>query len=127
MAGEHKTVPVQVWADVDEGIAPLVQYLNTIPGIRTHASCQGTIGEGGAEPYGPYVLVSYQSKEAESRVWNEFDCTAVAMNTVYIHPPRERINKMKRRPKMTQKQLDAYLRRERRLDALAKKNKAKAH
>src|ERR1700677_830715 len=38
---------VSVWVDVDEGIADLVEYLNTIPGVRTHTSCQGTLTEGG--------------------------------------------------------------------------------
>ena len=58
----HKTMPVQVWADVDEGIAPLVIALNKIPGIRTHSSCQGMIGEGGAEPYKPYVRVTWEDE-----------------------------------------------------------------
>ena len=80
----HRTVPVQVWADVDEGIADLVKYLNTVPGVRTHASCQGTIGEGGAEPYGPQVMVSYQTEEAETRLRREFDCKEVAASTVYV-------------------------------------------
>ncbi len=35
------TTPVQVWVDVDSGIAPLVRALNGIDGLRTHASCQG--------------------------------------------------------------------------------------
>ena len=52
-----KTVPVQVWGDVNEGIAETVKYLNTIPGVRTYASCQGIIGEGGAEPYGFYDVI----------------------------------------------------------------------
>ena len=54
----HQTVPVLVWADVDVGIADMVRMLNTIPGVRTHANCQGTIGEGGPAPYGPEVSVS---------------------------------------------------------------------
>ncbi len=41
----HKTRPVQVWVDIDLGIAEMVVYLNTIPGVRTHTSCQGTIGK----------------------------------------------------------------------------------
>ena len=86
MSGEHKTIPVQVWADVDEGIAPLVKYLNTIPDIRTHASCQGTIGEGGPEPYRAQVLVSYNTEEAKERLSNEFDLTEVFMATAYVHP-----------------------------------------
>jgi hypothetical protein len=60
----HQTEPVQVWADVDVGISAFVRYLNTIPGVRTHASCQGTIGEGGPEPYGPQVMVSWWTDDA---------------------------------------------------------------
>jgi hypothetical protein len=55
MSLTHKTRPVQVWADVDLGIADMVVYLNTIPGVRTEASCQGT-GEGGPAPYRAQVL-----------------------------------------------------------------------
>lgn len=55
----HTTIPVQVWVDVDNGIADIVKHLQKIPGVRTHASCQGTIGEGGAAPYEPYVEVSW--------------------------------------------------------------------
>lgn len=55
----HRTRAVQVWIDVDEGIADLVETLNTIDGLRTLASCQGSIGEGGPEPYGPYVMVCW--------------------------------------------------------------------
>ena len=60
----HETIPVQVWADVDVGVADLVRRLNAIPGVRTHASCQGTIGEGGAEPYEAHVMVSWWTDEA---------------------------------------------------------------
>jgi len=55
----HKTRPVQVWQDIDVGIADMVEHLNTIPGVRTDASCQGTIGEGGSAPYGPYVMANW--------------------------------------------------------------------
>lgn len=71
----HKTVPVKVWADVDEGIAAAVIQLNEIPGIRTYASCQGTTGERGPEPYGPYVMFSWRDAEALDRVRLEFDVT----------------------------------------------------
>lgn len=71
----HKTRPVRVWADVDEGIADLVVYLNTIFGIRTFASCQGTIGESGDEPYRPYVMVSWPDKATLARLQWEFDIT----------------------------------------------------
>ena len=46
----HKTRPVQVWVDIDLGIAEMVVYLNIIPGVRTHPSCQGTIGKKGYVP-----------------------------------------------------------------------------
>jgi hypothetical protein len=71
----HATRPVQVWADIDVGIADLVAYLNTIPGVRTFASCQGTIGEGGANPYGPYVMVSWPDGATLDRLQREFDVT----------------------------------------------------
>jgi hypothetical protein len=61
----HETKRVLVWADVDAGIADLVCYLNAIPGVTTHSSCQGTIGEGGAKPYRPYVLVSFGASALE--------------------------------------------------------------
>ena len=35
------TEPMQVWVDVDRGIAPLVRVLNRMPSIRTWASCEG--------------------------------------------------------------------------------------
>jgi hypothetical protein len=60
----HQTEPVQVWADIDVGIADFVRHLNAIPGARTHASCQGTIGEGGAEPYEARVMVSWRNEDA---------------------------------------------------------------
>jgi hypothetical protein len=60
----HKTVPIQVWVDVDEPMAATVKALQEIPGVRTHASCQGTIGEGGPEPYKAYVTVSWADDEA---------------------------------------------------------------
>ena len=56
----HETRAMLVWADIDLGIAWLVERLNAIPGVRTFASCQGTIGDGGAEPYGPYVMARWE-------------------------------------------------------------------
>ena len=81
----HKTVRVLVWADVDEGIAGMVRYLNTIPGVTTHASCQGTLGEGGAEPYRPQVLASW-TPEAGKRLAEEFDITPQGECWGYLHP-----------------------------------------
>jgi hypothetical protein len=62
----HDTERVQIWASVDKGIASFVRYLNTIPGVYTHACCQGTIGEGGAEPYPAEVAVSWETPAARS-------------------------------------------------------------
>jgi hypothetical protein len=70
----HKTTRVKVWADVDEGITDLVLYLNTIEGVTTDASCQGTIGEGGPNPYRAHVMAHW-AKEAEPRLQAEFDVT----------------------------------------------------
>lgn len=82
----HETVPVQVWADVDVGIAEMVKYLNTIPGVRTHASCQGTIGEGGPKPYRPQVCVSWDTEETFARLNAEFDTSDLADHWCYLHP-----------------------------------------
>ncbi len=73
----HETVPVLVWADIDKGIADMVRYLNTIPGIRTDASCQGTIGEGGPYPYPPEVTVHWKSADTFKRLSEEFDVSAL--------------------------------------------------
>jgi hypothetical protein len=83
--GKHKQIPVSVTVDVDEGIAPLVAYLNTIPGVRTHASCQGTIGEGGSHPYRPQVLVTWSDASTFSRLAAEFDLSEVG-SWCYVHP-----------------------------------------
>jgi hypothetical protein len=55
----HETRPVQVWVDADVGIADAIIYLNTIAGVRTHASCQGTVGEGGPNPYRAQVMATW--------------------------------------------------------------------
>ena len=81
----HQTRPVQVWADVDLGIADMVVYLNTIPGVRTEASCQRTIGEGGPAPYRAQVLTMWPT-EAFERLQREFDITRHGENWGYLHP-----------------------------------------
>lgn len=81
----HKTIRVQVWANVDEGIADLVLYLNTIEGVTTCASCQGTIGEGGPAPYRAHVMADWP-KEVEPRLLEEFDITFEGECWGYIHP-----------------------------------------
>ena len=83
--GKHKTRMVQVWVDVDEGIADVVVYLNTIPGVRTQSSCQGTIGEGGPNPYRPQVMATW-TVDALERLRKEFDVTRLGDGWGYLHP-----------------------------------------
>ena len=85
---QHKTVPIQVWVDVDEGIAETVKYLNTIPGVQTYAWCQRTIGEGGAEPYGPQVMVSWTAGWTLARLAWEFDLELLGECFAYVRPLR---------------------------------------
>lgn len=85
---EHSTIPVQVWVDVDIGIADFVRELNLIPGIRTHASCQGTIGEGGSAPYGPQVMVTWQDAAALGRL-ARYRKTWLSDALAYVHPPSQ--------------------------------------
>ena len=61
----HNTVPVQVWVDIDCEIADCVRWLNSLPGVRTFGigSCQGTIGEGGSQPYHPYIKASWPDEQ----------------------------------------------------------------
>lgn len=82
----HETIPVQVWADVDVGIADFVRHLNTLPGVRTEACCQGTIGEGGPEPYGPYVMVVWRNDEAKALL-EPFGLKIEGEPFGYVYPP----------------------------------------
>src|ERR1035441_8377566 len=72
MSKPHETRPIKVWVDADLGVADMVEYLNTIPGVRTTASCQGTIGECGACPYRAHVMCHW-TPEALQRLRTEFD------------------------------------------------------
>jgi tRNA(Phe) wybutosine-synthesizing methylase Tyw3 len=83
----HKTVPIQVWVDVDEGIVEFVRKLNTIEGVRTHHSCQGTIGEGGAEPYPAYVAVSWADDEARDELKRTGDLVIEGNNFGTLYRP----------------------------------------
>lgn len=88
MEGErdpHKTQPMLVWADIDEGVAGLVAYLNTIPGVRTQAACQGTIGEGGPAPYGPYAMATWPATQT-ARLMDEFDIELLGDCWGYVRP-----------------------------------------
>jgi hypothetical protein len=83
--GRHTTTPVQVWVDVDIEIAEMVVYLNTISGVRTLSSCQGTIGEGGPAPYRAQVMASW-TDEAFERLKREFDVSIEGDSWGYLHP-----------------------------------------
>lgn len=86
----HKTVPIQVWVDVDEGIVDMVRYLNTIPGVRTFASCEGNLSPGlasGRVPsYRPQVGVTWEDDATFERLASEFDTSELADHWGYLHP-----------------------------------------
>jgi hypothetical protein len=81
----HETRPIKVWIDADLGIADMVEYLNTIDGVRTDASCQGTIGESGPNPYRAQVMAHW-APEAWDRLKREFDVTLLGDGWGYLHP-----------------------------------------
>jgi tRNA(Phe) wybutosine-synthesizing methylase Tyw3 len=81
----HKTRKIKVWVDVDVKIAEMVLYLNKISGIRTLASCQGTISEGGQNSYRPQVMATW-TDEAFERIKKEFDVTILGDHWGYLHP-----------------------------------------
>ena len=71
---------------MDEGIADVVKYLNTIPEVRMLASCQGTLGEGGPEPYGPQVMISWTNKDVLDKLKREFVVEMVSDCLAYVRP-----------------------------------------
>lgn len=81
----HKQKPLKVWVDIDIGIYKMVKHLNTIKGVRTFASCQGTIGEGGPHPYPPDVMIS-ASKKALKKVRKFYKIGEKGNGWMYIHP-----------------------------------------
>ena len=83
---ERTQSPMQVWVDVDVGIADCVRSLNSIPGVRTHASCQGTLGEGGPAPYRAQVMVTWEDDAALARLQAEFDLNIEGDHWGYVHP-----------------------------------------
>ena len=85
MLNGHRQIPISVTVDVDEGIAWLVMYLNTIPGVRTQASCQGTIGEGGPNPYEAQVMVTWTDDAALARL-SHLRLTRLGPSYGYVHP-----------------------------------------
>jgi hypothetical protein len=69
----HETRPILVWADVDVGIADLVEHLQRFAGVRTLTSCQGTVDEGGAEPYAGYVRITWRDDKVLAKLKRLFD------------------------------------------------------
>lgn len=85
----HETRAVKVWVDCDLGIADLVEEINLIAGARTHTSCQGSIGEGGPEPYGPYIQVSWANEEVKKKLEQLGRVTVEGENHGVLHPCSE--------------------------------------
>jgi len=85
-SGEHLTVAIKVWVDVDLGIYEMVLYLNSIPGVRTLYSCEGTIGEGGPHPYPPQVGCTWADDETLKLLLREFDVTLMGNYWGDVHP-----------------------------------------
>ena len=82
---EHGSIPLQVWVDIDEGIADAVIFINSIPGARTFGSCQGSIGEGGHAPYEPYVLASWP-ESAQALIESRFVIGKRGIGWAYLQP-----------------------------------------
>jgi hypothetical protein len=87
----HQTVPIWVRVDVDKRIAGFVESLQKIPGIRTHASCEGTLHERGPNPYRAQVMVTWKNEKALNALRDKFDITfpAGSKGWAYVHPPTE--------------------------------------
>lgn len=81
----HKTRTIQVWVDVDEGIVDHVIYLNTIPGVRTLTSCEGTIGAGGENPYRGYAMCRWTPK-ALIQLRTEFEVGVLGNDWGRVYP-----------------------------------------
>jgi len=81
----HKTVPVYVVVDVDKGIAEHVRWLNSLPGVRTFASCQGTIGEDGPHPYRAQIMASWPGCH-ERAILRRFEVGDAGNGWAYLHP-----------------------------------------
>jgi len=81
----HPTVPLAVWVDVDEGVAADVAWLNSLPGVRTFTSCQGTIGEGGPHPYPAQIMV-WWPKRHDASIRRRFRIGERGRNWAYLHP-----------------------------------------
>lgn len=81
---KHEQVIIMVKIEVDKGVADLVKLLNDIDGVYTHASCQGTIGEGGPNPYRTQVLTSWPN-DLDWWMHQQFDITDQGECWGYVH------------------------------------------
>ena len=82
----HKVIPIKIWVEVDENICEDVRFLNNLTGVRTFASCQGTLTEGGPEPYKSYIL-AYWPKEYDDIIKNKYEIgELLGIRYGYLHP-----------------------------------------
>ncbi len=89
----HKTVPVWVIVDVDEGVADFVRYLQTIPDVRTFSSCQDVSDRQGRRR--SYVGLCAITERAKRRIRAEFDVEEEGEWCWHVYPrtpaaPRDR-------------------------------------
>jgi len=82
---------VKVWVDIDNGIADEVKWLNRFKGVRTFASCEGTIGEGGANPHKAYVM-AYIPEIHLPDILKKFEIGEKGDGWVYLHPINAGVN-----------------------------------
>ncbi len=83
--GDHGHSPIRmlVWTKIDSGIAEHVRYLMELPGVLTHASCEG----GGCLPeLRPYVMVTWDDAAARARIVERYDLTEEGDRWAYAHP-----------------------------------------
>lgn len=85
MTQGHATKPVMVWVDVDVDIASEVEFLNSLSGVRTFASCQGTIGEAGPAPYRAQIM-AWWPPEHEEEIVRRFEIGRRGDGWAYLHP-----------------------------------------
>jgi|GEM_PF-6840329 len=83
----HPKTPRQVWVDVDEAVAADVEWLNSLAGVRTFASCKGTLGEGGPHPYAPYVMAWWPEMHGAA-IRSRFRVGERGTGWAYLHPWR---------------------------------------
>lgn len=82
----HVPIRMLVWTKVDAGIAEHVRYLMGLPGVLTHASCEG----GGCLPdLKPYVMVTWETTAARALIAERYDLSEEGANWAYAHPRNE--------------------------------------